>query len=266
MANVNGIQTRVNTAAPQKAAAVSPLSAMVQSAKVQERFDKMLGKKSAGFLSSLLTLVNNNKLLQNAAPASILAAAGTAASLDLPINPSLGFAWIVPYKGAAQFQIGYKGLIQLAQKSGLMKKIVCCEVYEGELKHFNKFTEDVEFGDKTSDAVVGYYAMFELTNGFRKASYTSIEEVRAHAKKFSKAYNSGPWVSDFDAMAKKTVLSHLLRTFAPMSIEMQNAAVADEKVAQFNADTGEAEYIDVDITDDGRAVDVGTGEILEEAK
>ena len=105
MATINGIAKR--TAAPAAASkAPSALGVMIGSQSVQQRFEKMLGKKSAGFLSSLLTLTNNNKLLATANPKTILAAAATAASLDLPINPSLGKAWIVPYKGSAQFQIG----------------------------------------------------------------------------------------------------------------------------------------------------------------
>lgn len=250
----------------------SPLAVMVNSANVQERFNKMLGDKSAGFLSSLLTLVNNNKLLANSDPKSVLAAAATAASLDLPINPSLGFAWIVPYKGAAQFQMGWKGLTQLAQRSGLMKSIVVVEVYEGELKKWNKFTEEFELGEKISDHVIGYYASFTLVNGFKKAVYWTHDEVIKHAKRFSKAFNSGPWQTDQIAMCKKTVLSNLLRTYAPLSIEMQISANADGKVVTMNEATGEAEYTDVEAEEiseaevvdagDGRMVNTETGELF----
>lgn len=106
MATINGITRTTNAAATTAAKNTSQLGLVIGSQSVQQRFEKMLGKKSAGFLSSLLTLVNNNKLLCKADPRSVLAAAATAASLDLPINPSLGKAWIVPYKGAAQFQLG----------------------------------------------------------------------------------------------------------------------------------------------------------------
>lgn len=272
MANIkNGIQA-VNNGNVVSRENTSALGVMVGSASVQARFEKMLGKKSAGFLSSLLSLVNNNKLLKNAEPRSVLAAAATAASLDLPINQSLGKAWIVPYKGAAQFQLGYKGLIALAQRSGQIKSIVSVEVYEGELKNWNKFTEEYELGEKLSDTVVGYFASFELLNGFKKSVYWTRDEVLAHAKRFSKTFNNGPWKTDEIAMSKKVVLSALLKTYAPMSIEMQNAVEMDGKVATFDEQTGQEEFIDADAIDaqnenadvtEGVLVDTETGEVLE---
>lgn len=268
MATINGIAKRNASVAN---AAPSTLGVMIGSQSVQQRFEKMLGKKSAGFLSSLLTLTNNNRLLATANPKTILAAAATAASLDLPINPSLGKAWIVPYKGSASFQIGYKGVIELAMRTGKMKHIIMTPVYEGEIRDWNRFTEAYTPGEKVSDNVVGYFARFETVNGFSKTAYWTKEEVTAHAKRFSKAFNSGPWQSDFDAMACKTVLLSIMKTYAPMSIEMQEALESDGKVATINENTGEAEYIDVDANDaqeeahelqDARSVDMETGEIF----
>lgn len=254
------------------ASAQSALGIAIGQKSVQERFEKMLGKKAPGFLSSLLTLANNNKLLANADPRSVLAAAATAASLDLPINPSLGKAWVVPYKGAAQFQLGYKGLIELAQRSGKMKFITMLPVYEGEIKDWNKFTESYTPGEKLSDNVVGYYAAFELLNGFKKAAYWSKDDVIRHAKRFSKAFGSGPWQTDFDAMACKTVLLSIMKIYAPLSIEMQQAVEADGKVVTVNEATGETEYTDVKAeeiseaevveTEDGRMVNTETGELF----
>lgn len=273
MATVNGIAKTNNTNAV-AAKAASGLGVMIGSKSVQERFEKMLGKKSAGFLSSLLTLVNNNNLLQKANPTSVLAAAATAASLDLPVNPSLGLAWIVPYGNGAQFQLGYRGAIALAMRSGQMKSIVMTEVYEGECKCWNRFTETFEFGDRVSDNIIGYYARFETINGFVKATFWTKEEVLKHAKRFSKSFNRGPWQSDFDAMAKKTVLLSIIKTYAPMSIEMQSAFESDEKVATFNETTGQEEFIDAEVLDaqnedtevveaaDGRKVDTETGELF----
>ena len=189
MATVNGIAKTNNTNAV-AAKAASGLGVMIGSKSVQERFEKMLGKKSAGFLSSLLSLVNNNNLLQKASPTSVLAAAATAASLDLPINPTLGKAWIVPYKGAAQFQIGYKGIIELAMRSQQMKSIIMRPVYEGQIENWDPFTETYERGEKLSDNVVGYFARFETINGFVKATYWTKDEVIKHAKRFSKTFNS----------------------------------------------------------------------------
>lgn len=274
MATVNGIAKTNNTNAV-AAKAASGLGVMIGSKSVQDRFEKMLGKKSAGFLSSLLTLVNNNNLLQKANPTSVLAAAATAASLDLPVNPSLGLAWIVPYGSGAQFQLGYRGAISLAMRSGQMKSIVMTEVYEGECKCWNRFTETFEFGDRVSDNIIGYYARFETINGFVKATFWTKEEVLKHAKRFSKSFNRGPWQTDFDAMAKKTVLMSIIKTYAPMSIEMQQAFESDEKVATINETTGQEEFIDaevldaqnedtavVDDTSDGRKVDTETGELF----
>ena len=274
MATVNGIAKTNNTNAV-AAKAASGLGVMIGSKSVQERFEKMLGKKSAGFLSSLLTLVNNNNLLQKANPTSVLAAAATAASLDLPVNPSLGLAWIVPYGNGAQFQLGYRGAIALAMRSGQMKSIVMTEVYEGECKCWNRFTETFEFGERVSDNIIGYYARFETVNGFVKATFWTKEEVLKHAKRFSKSFNRGPWQTDFDAMAKKTVLLSIIKTYAPMSIEMQSAFESDEKVATVNETTGQEEFIDAEVLDaqnedtaivedtgDGRKVDTETGELL----
>ena len=243
----------------------STLGVMIGQKSVQERFEKMLGKKSAGFLSSLLTITNNNKLLANADPRTVLAAAATAASLDLPINQSLGKAWIVPYKGSAQFQLGYKGVIELAQRSGRLKFITMTPVYAGEIRDWNRFTETYQAGEKESDEVVGYFASFELLNGFKKSTYWTKDEVIKHAKRFSKSFGSGPWQTDFDAMACKTVLLSIMKTYAPMSIEMQEAMEADGKVATMNAN-GETEYMDIEAetvqTEDGKTVDVETGEII----
>ena len=210
---------------------------------VQERFEKLLGVKAPGFISSVLQTVNNNKLLANADPTTILNAAATAASLDLPINQSLGRAWIVPFKGKAQFQIGYKGFVELAQRSGKYRSINAIAVYENQYKGFNALTEEID-GDFSVDgagAVVGYAAHFELLNGFTKTVYWSKEKVEQHAKRFSKSFGNGPWKTDFDAMAKKTVLKHTLANWGILSIEMQTAQLADQAVV---TDDNQYQYVD----------------------
>ena len=274
MATVNGIMKKnvENNAAAVKTA--SGLGVMIGSKSVQERFEKMLGKESAGFLSSLLSLVNNNSLLQKASPTSVLAAAATAAALKLPVNPTLGKAWIVPYGGGAQFQLGFRGAIDLAMRSGQMKSIVMTEVYEGECKSWDRFTETFEFGERTSDVIVGYYARFETITGFVKATYWTKDDVLKHAKRFSKSFNRGPWQTDFDAMAKKTVLMSIMKTYAPMSIDMQQAIEKDGKTVTVNESTGQEEYVDaeileeavggdaIDVAADGRKVDTETGELF----
>lgn len=274
MANIKG--GLMKRQAQQSVQASTPLKIMIASQDIQKRFNDMLGKKSANFLSSLLTLANDNKMVREADPRTVLAAAATAASLDLPISPSLGKAWIVPYNGVAQFQLGYKGVIELAQRSGRMKSIIMTPVYEGEMEDWNRFTETYTPGEKKSDVVVGYFACFELLNGFRKAAYWSKDDVIKHASKFSKAYKrgTGPWKTDFDAMACKTVLLSIMKTYAPMSIEMQMAIEADNTTKSIEADgniidISAEEPDDMDGASEGEeikeeaAVDMETGEIKE---
>ena len=216
---------------------------LFQQESVQQRFEQLLGKKAPGFISSVLQTVNNNNLLSKADPATVLNAAATAASLDLPINQSLGRAWIVPFKGQAQFQIGYKGFVELAQRSGKYRSINAIAVYENQYKGFNALTETID-GDFSIDgegSVVGYAAHFELLNGFTKTVFWSKEKVEQHAKRFSKSYSNGPWKSDFDAMAKKTVLKHTLSNWGVLSIEMQTATIADQSV---QPEEGVHQYVD----------------------
>lgn len=201
---------------------------------VQQRFEKLLGSKSQGFITSVLQTVNNNQLLAKSEPATVLNAAATAAALDLPINQSLGRAWIVPFKGKAQFQIGYKGFVELAQRSGKYKSINAIAVYENQYKGFNTLTEELE-GDFSLDGegkIVGYAAYFELLNGFRKTVFWSKDKIEKHAQRFSKSYNhsTSVWKTDFDAMAKKTVLKHCLSNWGVLSIEMQTATIADQSI------------------------------------
>ena len=162
-----------------------------------------------------------------------MTAAMKAAVLNLPIEPSLGYAYIVPYKTQAQFQVGYKGLIQLAQRSGQVTRLNAGEVYESQYKGFNPLTEDLEVDmtaiPKENEKVVGYFAFMRLANGFEKTVFWTKERVQAHGKKYSQSFSSkySPWQSDFDAMARKTVLKHMLSTYAPLSTELQDAIVAD---------------------------------------
>ena len=247
MVSAKGLITKQKEQTVQSApkAGVALLDAMFKQDSVQARFQRMLGKKAQGFISSVLTVVSQNKLLQNVDMRTVLSAASIAASLDLPILPSLGRAWIVPYKGVAQFQIGYLGYVELAQRSGLYKSINVNTVYEGEVVKWNKFTEELTYGEQEGDAAIGYCASFELLNGFRKVVYWTKDAVIKHAKRFSKSYNSSssPWQSDFDAMAMKTVLKSILK-FAPKSIEMQNAVTFDQAV--INTNTSDVQDLDID--------------------
>lgn len=247
------------------------LKGLLDSPGIKKRFDEVLGKKAAGFISSLISVYNNDKLLQKANPTTIIAAGAMAATLDLPINPNLGFAYIIPYSGEAQFQMGYKGYIQLAMRTGQYKTINACEVYEGEIESVNRFTGAFKFGERTGDEVIGYMAYFELINGFEKYVYMTIDEMVAHAKKYSKSYNGGTerWgIADFHSMAIKTVLKRLISKYGILSIEMLNMSNAlsydggvlkEEEDGTITADF-DGETVDVD----GIHVDTSTGEILEE--
>lgn len=215
----------------------------------------MLGQKAQGFATSVLSVVNNNKLLQNAEPSSVYSSAMVAASLDLPINPNLGFAAIVPYGRQAQFQIMTRGLVQLAIRSGQYAKICNAVVHKGELVKYDPFRDEYEFdaSKKESDEVVGFMAYFRTIGGFEKFYYMTKEEALAHGKRYSKSFTSGVWATDPEAMCLKTVLKMLLSKFGILSIEMQRAIRFDQGVVKNDftkiedieeIDGAEVEYVD----------------------
>lgn len=231
---------------------------------VKRKFEEVLGKKANGFISSLLSLTNSTPALQQADPKTVLSAAMTAATLDLPINPNLGFAYIVPYRSKngmqGQFQMGYKGFNQLAMRTGQYKTINVSAIYEGQIKSIDPFTGDIERGEKESDKIIGYVAYFKMINGFEKYLYMTVEELEAHGKKYSQAYRSGKdclWKSNFDSMAKKTVLKLLISKYGIMSIEMlgmDKALQADQAVIGKNntydyVDNQDDDVIDADVVD-----------------
>jgi recombination protein RecT len=212
---------------------------------VKEKFQQVIGKRSTQFISSILQITANNSMLKNADPISVYNAALMAATLDLPINQNLGFAWIVPYGKAAQFQLGVKGLVQLAQRSGQYLNINVIEVYENQFESFNTLTENLnaKFDLPGEGKIIGYAAYFKLINGFEKTCFWTTEKVIQHGKRYSKSFNNGPWKSDFDAMAKKTVLKSTLSKWGILSIEMQTAVKIDQSV--INDDQGESvTYVD----------------------
>lgn len=233
----------------------NPVKALFDRPEVQSKFKELLGKRSSSFCTSVLQIVASNKLLATADPNSIYQSAAVAATLDLPLNNNLGFAYIVPYKtrqgdgsykNVAQFQMGYKGFIQLAQRSGQFKTLSACPVYEGQLLEENPLTGFVfDFKGKTSDKTIGYAAYFKLVNGFEKTLYMTVEELKKHGLKFSKTFKGGLWENDFDSMATKTVLKLLLSKFAPLSIEMQKAVITDQALIT-NAETNDVTYVDND--------------------
>lgn len=209
----------------------------------------ILGKNSTSFITSVLQVVNDNTALQNADPKSIFNAICVSATLNLPINNNLGFAYIVPFNRSykdqngkwqktqeAQFQLGYKGFIQLAQRSGQFKRINACAIYsdDSEQDVYQRLTSLLPKPPKGNPT--GYIAYFELLNGYVAHLSMSIDELKAHAGKYSQSFKNGGgvWKDHFEAMATKTVIKLLLSKQAPLSVDMQTAIQADQAVIDDN--------------------------------
>ncbi|GKZ04043.1 recombinase RecT [Paraclostridium bifermentans] len=228
----------------------------------KKRINEIMGKKAAPFMASIVN-VSNLPSLKDSDPNSIISSAIVAATLDLPIDQNLGFAYIVPYNTKegkkAQFQMGYRGYIQLAMRTGQYKTINAIEIYKGEIKRVNRLTGEMEFNDDEDlidrDTVVGYMAYFKLLNGFEKTLYMTKEEMERHAKKYSQSYSSQKkwvvdsslWSTDFDGMAIKTVIKRLLSKYGILSVEMQNAITKDQAVMN---NEGNPEYVDNEVKEE----------------
>lgn len=231
-------------------------SVAIQSDAYKNLINNTLGDKEVArtFVAEISTVVSQNKLLASpeADAKTIISAGLLAQSLKMPLAPTLGFCYIVPYKDKtgtinAQFQIGYKGLIQLAQRSGQFERLNVLPVHESEYLGMDEDGEEqFKFDHKYDDEkVVGYRAFFKLNNGFKKSLYMTVEQLKKHAKRYSRSFgnNKGTdlWSTDFDIMASKTVLKLLLNRYAPLSIEMQKAILADQAVIK---DDGTYDYVD----------------------
>ena len=215
----------------------------------------VLAERKGEFINNLTAVVANDTKLQACEPVTLMYAALKATALRLPLDPNLGQAYIIPYKNnrehktEAQFQIGWKGFIQLAIRSGQFQAINTTEIREGELQGYNLMTGEVNVQavpDRENKPVVGYLAYFKLTNGFAKSLYMTAEEIEQHATRYSQSYrgkykDSSLWATDKDAMAKKTVLKLLLNRFAPLSVDMQRAVQADQSVLHGD---GKLNYVD----------------------
>lgn len=231
---------------------------------VRNKFQEMLGKRAPSFITSVLQIVASNALLSKADPHSVYHSAAVAATLDLPLNNNLGFAYIVPYnqkfkdkqgnwgsKQVAQFQLGYKGFKQLALRSGQFKGMNSTDVREGEMKERNRLTGAITFDwvqDETEREklpVIGYLSYFELLNGYSQTFYMSIGDLKKHGKKYSQTFKSdkGLWVDDFDSMCLKTVTKLNLSKNAPLSVDMQKAITFDQAIVN-DAETADVTYVD----------------------
>ena len=255
------------------------LTAYLSNDAVKNQINSIVGgKNGTRFISSIISAVNANASLQECTNASILSAALLGESLNLSPSPQLGQYYMVPFKNnnagvkVAQFQLGYKGYIQLAIRSGQYKKLNVLAIKEGELINFNPLDEEIEVkliadeAEREKAETIGYCAMFEYTNGFKKAMYWSKEKMKAHAIKYSQGYAADVkkgtkwtfWSKDFDGMAYKTMLRQIISKWGIMSIEMQTAL--DSDMAVINED-GTKDYVEMD---EGMIVE-GSAEEMESA-
>lgn len=238
------------------------LNGVLDSEGYRKRLDTLLGARSAQFASSIITLVNADKNLQQAAiqaPVTIIQAALKAATFDLPIDPALGYAYIVPFKNTkpdggavmeATFVLGYKGMNQLALRTGVYKRLNVCDVREGELKRYDRLTEDIDIewiedeDEREKKPVIGWVGYFRLVNGTEKTIYMSRNAIERHEAKNRKGkYPTKGWRENFNEMAAKTVFRRLVGKYGIMSIDYQRQASAD--VIQAAEDAAAGRYDDV---------------------
>lgn len=294
---VQAVNTKAGAVAEQRKP-VDVLKSIMNAESVQQQFKNALGKNAGTFVASVIDLYNGDTGLQQCQPKQVVMEALKAAVLHLPINKALGYAYVIPFKNTKKvngqwvkvyepvFQMGYKGYIQLAMRTGQYRTINADAVYEGELRKVNKLTGEIAFdGERTSDKVVGYFCYFELLNGFSKTLYMTVEQMANHAKRYSKGlvkYDEAGnkvdvtvdslvaladlpmapdsktvgWLGNFHGMAIKTVIRNLLSKYGYLSVEMQNAISNDyegddvtdgrDTLIQNNANAQTVDMADVD--------------------
>ncbi|HZK84879.1 MAG TPA: recombinase RecT [Desulfosporosinus sp.] len=236
------------------------------SVNVKKYIEGVLKERAPQFVTSLVSMANITPSLKNCVPETLMYCGLKAASLNLPLDNNLGFAYAIPFKRKvkndknvvtgevteAQFMLGYRAFVQLGQRTGLYKVMNVIDIHKGELISWDPFTEVLEL-ELNKDLVyrakldvIGYAGVFELMNGFKKVSYWPKERVTAHAQRFSKTFNNGPWQSDFNAMARKTVLKDMLNHWGPMSTEIAQAVKFDQSVIRKDDDGEEyPDYVDI---------------------
>lgn len=233
-----------NEVAKKPQTGLQKFNAMLENTRTQEYLTNVLGEKKQTFVSNMVALVSSNKALSECDPSTIMFSCLKATALSLPLDPSLGLAWVLPYKDnknnttVATFQLGAKAYIQLALRTAQYRKINVRDVREGEIVGEDFVSGEMQFKklekDRSKAKVVGYVAMFELINGFSKQLYMSVEELDAHAKRFSQTYRKGYGLwSDKEmrpAMMEKTILKRLLSKYGVLSVEMEQAIKSDSAV------------------------------------
>ncbi len=286
----------VNSGAVPEKKKVDILKDMLNAPSVMEQFRNALGKHSSTFVASVIDLYNTDSKLQLCNAGAVCKEALKAAVLHLPINKALGYAYIIPFNNNKKvtdattgeekwvkvmeptFQLGYKGYIQLAMRTGQYRTLNADVVYEGEVRQVSKLTGQIAFdGEKLSDKIVGYFCYFELLNGFSKTLYVTVEQMAKHAKRYSKGLkkevtveqllalaampvqddsNTVGWLGNFHAMGVKTVVRNLLSKYGYLSVEMQNAIIDDMKGEDYS-DSKEIQDTKVITLDPSKAHTIG---------
>lgn len=289
MTSINGglmakRQAQMTQAQPQAKESTAALMNMLLSKEgYQKRFDELLGKRSPQFISSIVSLMNADSALMDAfhdAPVTIIQSALQAASFDLPINPALGYAYIVPFRNSkrnrmeASFIMGYKGMLQLALRTGVYKRINVVEVRAGELKSYDRLREDIELefiedeDEREKAPIIGYVGYFQMINGMEKTIYMTVKQLEAHEKKFRHGnYMSRGWKENPDAMMRKTIMRKLIGKWGLMSVTYQSADPSVLRAAQAIAtgtfdDEDKPDYVvDVNASEAEEAPDQSQGTI-----
>lgn len=276
-----------STKMPAQAKKIDVLKTMLNAPSVMEQFKNALSKNASTFVASIIDLYNSDSNLQLCEPKAVVAECLKAAVLKLPINKALGYAFIIPFNNSKKvddldekgkpkigsdgkpiqkyikvmeptFQLGYKGYIQLAERSNQYRTINADVVFDGEVRKVNKLTGEIAFdGEKKSDKIIGYFCYFELLNGFSKTLYMTVEQMATHAKHYSKGLKKETtveslmklaelpfsadsktvgWLGNFHGMAIKTVIRNLLSKYGYLSIEMQQAFENDVEGAEEHTD------------------------------
>lgn len=239
---------------------VDKLKNILATESVRAQFHNAMADNSPLFIASLIDIYGGDKSLQKCEPGAVVMEALKAAVLKLPLNKSLGFAWLIAYKiknkgYAPNFQIGYRGYIQMALRSGNYRYINADVLYKGHKVSKDLLTGNCMItGEAEDDKAIGYFAYFELLNGFKKSVFWTRKEVDRHAKRFSKSYGTpfSPWKSDFDQMAVKTVLTALLKKYGILSVEMASAlgsSDVDEMTPEGNLEKNVKENANKDVID-----------------
>jgi len=234
---------------------------------VQEQFRLALRNSAGPFMTSILELFGSDENLNRCSPKDVIMEAMKAASLGLSINKQVGHAYIVPYGNKPTFILGYRGYIQLALRTKEYKYINAGVIYEGVKVNQNFLTGEVSFeGQPKSTKAVGYFAYIEMLTGFSKAEIMTREEAEEHGKKYSKAYNSGPWKTNFDEMAIKTVLRRLISRYGVISRELETAmgTEVEDELAREIAENANVETIDIDVTPEPESEPLQDAQPLEE--